>query len=107
MDLEQMGVRGELHPITMKDGQKKLPVASWTLTKAEKGTLLSFFNDLKVPSGYCGNLKRLVNIKDLKFNISSIKAYDCHVMMTQLLLVALRGILHDKVREPIIKLCSF
>ena len=107
MDLEQMGVRPELHPITLEDGTNKLPVASWTLSKGEKEKLLSFFDELKVPNGYCANLKRLVNMRDLKLNISGMKAHDYHVMMTQLLSVALRGILPDKVRDPIIKLCSF
>ena len=36
-----------------------------------------------------------------------MKAHDCHVIMTQLLPVALRGILPPKVSAPIIKLCSF
>ena len=107
MDLEQMGVRPELHPITLEDGTNKLPVASWTISKGEKEKLLSFFDELKVPTGYCANLKRLVNMKQFKLNISGMKAHDYHVMMTQLLPIALRGILPDKVRDPIIKLCSF
>ena len=57
--------------------------------------------------GYCENPKRLVNMRELKFNYGPIKAHDCHVIMTQLLPVALRGILPPKVRAPIIKLCSF
>ena len=36
-----------------------------------------------------------------------MKVRDCHVIMTQLLPVALRGILPPKARAPIIKLCSF
>ena len=63
MDLEQMGARPELHPITLEDGTKKLPVASWTLSKGEKEKLLSFFYELKVPTGYCANLKRLVTLE--------------------------------------------
>ena len=46
-------------------------------------------------------------MKDLKLNIHLMKAHDCHVIMTQLLPVAIRGILLEKVRDPIIKLCSF
>ena len=69
--------------------------------------LYSFFNELKVPMGYCVNLKRLVNIKELKFKYGCMKAHDCHVIMTQLLPVALCGILPPKVCAPIIKLCSF
>ena len=46
-------------------------------------------------------------MKDLKFNMSYLKDHDCHVIMTQLLPVAIRGVLLEKVREPIIKFCSF
>ena len=53
------------------------------------------------------NPKRPVNMRELKFNYGPIKAHDCHVIMTQLLPIALRGILPPKVRAPIIKLCSF
>ena len=80
---------------------------SCTLKKEEKRALISFFNELKVPMGYCANLKRLVNMRELKFNYGCIKAHDYHVIMTQLLLVALRGILPPMVCTPIIKLCSF
>ena len=51
--------------------------------------LCSFLHELKVPTGYCANTKRLVNMKELTFNMSCVKAHDCHVMMIQLLLVAM------------------
>ena len=57
--------------------------------------------------GYCANPKRLVNMRELKFNYDPMKAHDCHAIMTQLLPVALHGILPPKVHAPIIKLCSF
>ena len=106
-DLQDMNVRSELHPITQHDGKTKLPVASWTLDKIEKRKICSFFHELKVPTGYSSNIRRLANMKELKFNMSCMKAHDCHVIMTQLLPVALRGVLPVKVRDPIIKLCSF
>jgi len=53
------------------------------------------------------NPKRPVNMRELKFNYGPMKAHDYHVIMTQLLSVALRGILPPKVHGPIIKLCSF
>jgi hypothetical protein len=77
------------------------------LKKEEKRALISFFNELKILTGYCANPKRLVNMRELKFNYGCMKAHDCHVIMTQLLPVALRGILSPKVGAPIIKLCSF
>ena len=77
------------------------------MKKEEKRALISFFNELKVSTGYCVNPKRLVNMRELKFNYGPMKTYDCHVIMTQLLPIALCGILPPKVRSPIIKLCSF
>ena len=102
-----MGINKELHPTTLEDGQFELSVASWTLKKEEKRALISFFNELKVSTGYCANLKRLVNMRELKFNYGPMKAHDCHVILTQLLPIALHGILPPKVGAPIIKLCSF
>ena len=107
LDLQELEVRPELHPELQPDGTQKLLVASWTLKIEEKKKLLSLFHELKVPNGYCSNIKRLANMKDLKFNIHLMKAYDCHVIMTQVLLVAIRGVLLEKLRDPIIKLCSF
>jgi hypothetical protein len=92
-----LGNQEEVHLVALEDGQFELLVASWTLKKEEKRALISFFNELKVPTGYCMNLKRLVNMRELKFNYGTMKAHDCHVIMTQLLPVALRGILSPKV----------
>ena len=36
-----------------------------------------------------------------------MKSHDCHVMMTQILPVALRGIMEKHVRETLIDLCNF
>ena len=38
---------------------------------------------------------------------TNLKSHDCHVLMTQLLSVALRGILPENVRLAIVKLCAF
>jgi hypothetical protein len=44
-------------------------------------------------------------MKDKKF--TNLKAHDCHMLITQLLLVALRGVLPEKVRLALVKLCAF
>jgi hypothetical protein len=46
-----------------------------------------------------------INMKEKKF--TNLKSHDCHIMMTQLLPVALRGILPENVRLAIVKLCPF
>jgi hypothetical protein len=105
--MQHLGIKKVLHPVALEDGQFELPVASWTLKKEEKRALISFFNELKVPTGYCANLKRLANMGELKLNYGTMKALECHVITTQLLLVVVHGILPPKVCAPIIKLCSF
>ena len=96
LDMQHLGIRKELHLVALEDGQFELPVASWTLKKEEKHALISFFNELEVPTGYCANPNRLVNMRKLKFNYGCMKGHDCHVIMTQLLPVALRGILPQR-----------
>ena len=59
----------------------------------------------KVPAGFSSNIKGIINIADKKFQ--NLKSHDFHVIMTQLLPVALRGLLPDNVRLPIVKLCAF
>ena len=60
---------------------------------------------MKVPQGYSSNINSLVSVKDLK--LVGLKSHDCHVLMQQLLLVVVRGILPEKVRVAITRLCFF
>jgi hypothetical protein len=66
-----------------------------------------FLHDLKVPSGYSSNFKRLVSEKVMKMNFNLMKCHDCHVLMTALLPVALRGIKTELVRDTVTSLCLF
>ena len=60
---------------------------------------------MKVPSGFSLNIKGIINMAEKK--LQNLKSHDFHVLMTQLLPVALRGILPEDVRLPIVKLCAF
>jgi hypothetical protein len=62
-------------------------------------------SSIKVPSGFSSNIKRIINVPEKKF--VNLKSHDCHVIMTQLLPVALRGILPPHVRLATVKLCAF
>jgi hypothetical protein len=85
--------------------QDYLSPASYTLRKEEKDIMFDCLNSMKVPSSYSSNIKGIINMKDKKF--TNLKAHDYHMLMTQLLLVALRGVLPEKVRLALIKLCAF
>jgi Transposase family tnp2/Domain of unknown function (DUF4218)/Domain of unknown function (DUF4216) len=104
-DLKAMKQREALHPEKREKGQHYLGPASYTLSKKEKDSMFECLSSIKVPSGYSSNVKRLINMREKKF--IHIKSHDCHVLMTQLLPVVLRGILPDNVRKTITKLCAF
>ena len=100
-----MKQREDQHPEKKEKGQHYLRPASYTLSKEKKESLFDCLNSMKVPSGYFSNMQGRINVKEKKF--TNLKSHDCHVLMTQLLLVALRGILPENVRLAIVKLCAF
>ncbi|KAK1651847.1 hypothetical protein QYE76_069652 [Lolium multiflorum] len=79
--------------------------ASYALTKEEKVIFFECLSSMKVPSGFSSNIKGIINMADKKFQ--NLKSHDCHVIMTQLLPIALRGLLPENVRVAIVKLCAF
>src|ERR1041385_6367486 len=90
-------------PYTMYTDKGRL--SSYALTKAEKEIFFECLRSIKVPAGFSSNIKGIINMAEKK--IQNIKSHDCHVIMTQLLPVALRGLLPENVRVPIVKLCAF
>ena len=72
-----------------------------------KKELCQFLHSIKFSSGYGSNFARLVSIKELKLNFATMKSYDCHMLMTSILPVAIRNVLSVKVRETAMSLCFF
>ncbi|XP_006599934.1 uncharacterized protein [Glycine max] len=101
-DLVDMGIRQVLHPIS-KGPRTYLPPACYTMSTAEKRSFCECLCTMKVPQGYSSNIKSLVSVNELK--LVGLKSHDCHVLMQQLLLVAIRGTLPKKVRVAISRVC--
>ncbi|XP_040376344.1 uncharacterized protein LOC102707560 [Oryza brachyantha] len=57
-DLQDMGVRSELHHVTIESDRVYLPPACYTLSKDEKMNLLTCPSGIKVPSGYSSRISR-------------------------------------------------
>ena len=81
------------------------PLASHTLSKDEKKRFYECLHGIKVPSGYSPNFKKLVSMKDLK--LVGLKFHNCHVLMQQLLPIAIRGIIEDDLQHILTRLCFF
>ncbi|KAL0536744.1 hypothetical protein IC582_025704 [Cucumis melo] len=94
-DLADLKIRPKFSPIK---GEKKIfiPPACYTLTKKEKRFVLKSLSEMKVPRGYSSNVTNLVSIEDSKLN--GLKSHDCHVLLQQLLPVAIRFVLPKHVR---------
>jgi hypothetical protein len=105
-DLKELCIRPELYAEETETGTN-LPVAATTLSKAERKEFCQFLHDLRVPSGYSSNYKRLVLVKDMKMNFNLMKSHDYHVLMTALLSAALRGIKTELVRDAVTSLRLF
>jgi hypothetical protein len=123
-DLLSIGIRDELH-VTRVDndddqaedteGRRKgkkakknesyCPPACFTLSQKEIEQFFKCLLELKVPYGYSGKISRYLDKAKQKF--SGMKSHDCHVLMTQILPVAIRGIMDAHVRETLFGLCNF
>ncbi|CAN1180949.1 hypothetical protein LINPERHAP2_LOCUS35056 [Linum perenne] len=105
LDMQLLRIRDELHPRRHESGKLYVPPSCFSLSAKEKHILCKVLKDIKVPDGYAANISRCVNLKDRK--ISALKSHDSHILMQQILPVAIRRLLPKQVGKPIIQLCSF
>ncbi|XP_073116140.1 uncharacterized protein [Elaeis guineensis] len=103
-DLVDMNIRHNLHPY-IENGKLKMPVATYTLSPQEKIAFCNFLSNLRVPDGFSSNISRCVNINEKK--ISGLKCHDHHILLQQILPVAIRGLLPKFVCELLIELTFF
>lgn len=104
LDHVAMGGPEELAP---EIGAKRtyLPPTCYTLSREEKRRVCKTLSELKVPKGYSSNIRSRVSMEDLK--LYGLKSHDCHVLMQQLLPVAIRSVLPKEVRYAITRVCFF
>lgn len=67
-----------------------------------KKSLYQCLQNVKMSQGYSSNIRSLVSVKDLK--LVGLKSGDCYVLMQQLLVMAIQGILPNKVEVAITRL---
>nr|KAJ0219738.1 hypothetical protein LSAT_V11C200065750 [Lactuca sativa] len=98
LDLVHYGLKPELHP-KIEGNNTTLPIAGCTLTKEEKEKLCETLYNLRVPQGHCSNFSSLVSLKDR--NLIRLKSHDYHMLMQQVLPIAIRSIMHPPTRVAI------
>ncbi|XP_028102273.1 uncharacterized protein LOC114301519 [Camellia sinensis] len=104
-DLQDMGIRKALHPKKGVGNRYYLPPACFAMNNRERGLFCTLLKNIKVPDGYASNISRRVNLK--QHSISGLKSHDNHILMQQILPIAVRNLLPKKVVEPLIELSNF
>ncbi|KAH9681147.1 hypothetical protein KPL71_026853 [Citrus sinensis] len=104
LDLIHLDIRKDLHP-KKEENFYCLPAASHTLSKEEKELFCKRLADIKLPDGYGSNITNCISVKEHK--ITGLKSNHCHILIQQLLPVALRGILPEGPRKAILRLRAF
>jgi hypothetical protein len=101
-DLEDMCIRPDLWP----NDNGRISPAVFTLTGKGKRGFLTTLKNIRVPDGYSSNISRCIDLENLKLN-GMLKSHDCHILMEQLLPLAIRTTLPNEVSAVLIELCSF
>ncbi|KAK2403534.1 hypothetical protein QL285_052960 [Trifolium repens] len=97
-----MGIRHDLWP----NENGRISHALFTLTGKGKREFLTTLKNITVPDGYSSNISRCIDLENLKLN-GMLKSHDCHILMEQLLPLAIRTTLPNEVSAVLIELCSF
>ena len=100
-----MGIWSALHLKSSVGDKYTTPHACFNMTTREKDGFLQVLKNVRVLDGYAANISRRVNLKD--HMISGLKSHDNHILMQQLLLIALCGSLPASVTRPLMKLSYF
>jgi hypothetical protein len=82
-----------------------MAVACHTISNEEKTNFLKVIRNLRVSDGHASNVSRCVRLKE--HMISGLKSHDSHVIMQQLLPIALSRSLPDNVVRPLVEMSAF
>ena len=106
LDLEDMGIREELHlQLNEEDGSYDMPPAWYTMSKEEKIAFCEFIRSVRFPDGYAANLEKCISPDGCK--LQGLKTHDCHILLQRILPAGLRGIMHEDIYEAVAELGNF
>ena len=102
-DLQCKGIRRHLWltPHPKKSGRMLKPAAPYVLTSEESNIFANVIESLKPPSGLVSNMAQYIRKK--KFG--GFKSHDYHVLMQQVMPLALRGLLQRGPRMAVMRIC--
>ncbi|XP_074283394.1 uncharacterized protein LOC141607944 [Silene latifolia] len=93
--LKKLGIKEHLWLQDRPNREPYMPPASYTMSNEEKERFLKVLQKIRAPDGYGSNISRCVNMKQRK--LINLKSHDNHVLMQDILHVALRASKATKV----------
>jgi hypothetical protein len=104
-DLIALQIRDDLQARDIGNNKFELPSSRITMSKDEMQRFCEVLKSVKSPDGYSANISSKVQVKERK--ILGLKTHDYHVLLHQLLPVALRKNMDKEVAKVIIEFCGF
>jgi len=105
LDLQDMGIRPELH-LEQEDGDLvSMPAAWYAMEKEERTAFCGFMKSIRFPYGYASNLTRCISADGSK--VQGLKTHDCHILLQRILPTGLRGLVHKDIYEAVVELGKF
>ena len=77
-DLQDMGIRSELHPEECGNDKWSMLHACFTMTTSKKYSFLEVLEGVRVPNGYASNVSRCVKLKERKIiGLITLSVHPC------------------------------
>ena len=105
LDLQDWGIRKELHLEKRPNGSYVKPRATFSLTPNDREGFCEFLKSVKYPDGYAANISRTVNTRNGR--LSSLKSHDYHVLLQQILPIGMRGYIDNNICTTLFELGKF
>lgn len=104
LDLKRLRIREHLHA-DETDCKKPLPKALYYMSGEQKKLFCEVIKNARFPDGYASNLFNKVRLDEKR--LVGLKTHDCHIIMQDLLPLALSRTLPESVSVPLIQLCRY
>ena len=104
-DLVRMNIRADLHPKKIGEEKWMMPALKVTMSKDEMQQFCTVIKSVKSPDGYSSNISNNVLVKERK--LQNLKTHDNHILLHQLIPVALRGNINEHAAKVLIEFSAF
>ncbi|KAL0440555.1 UNVERIFIED_CONTAM: hypothetical protein Slati_2538500 [Sesamum latifolium] len=104
-ELAKFGVRKPLHAFKHPSGTWCLPPGPCNMALHEKDIFCKVLKSIRAPDGYTSNISKCVQVE--KRTLWGLKSHDNHVLMQNLLPIAVRKALPKHVVDVLIELSTF